>query len=74
MAMNGFRAGVSVYALVLGAASLWVLLAEFSSPGIRALPTSPGEAAVAAEHRGEALWAARAAVVRGELWAEAAFT
>ena len=72
--MNGFRAGVSVYALVLGAASLWILLAEFSSSGIRALPTSPGEAAIAAGHRGEALWAARAAVVRGDLWAEAAFT
>jgi hypothetical protein len=74
MAMNGFRAGVSVCALVLGAASLWILLAEFSSPGIRALPMSSGEAAVAAEHRGEALWAARAAVVRGDLWAEVAFT
>ena len=72
--MNGFRAGVSGYALVLGAASLWILLSEFSSPGIRALPTSPGEAAVAAQHRGEALWAARAAVVRGDLWAKAAFT
>jgi hypothetical protein len=74
MAMNGFRAGVSVYALVLGAASLWILLAELSSPGIKALPTSPGEAAVAAEHRGQALWTARAAVVRGDLWAEAALT
>ena len=72
--MNGFRAGVSLYGLLLGAASLWILLAEFSSPGIRGLPTSPGEAAVAAQHRGEALWAARAAVVRGDLWAEAAFT
>ena len=72
--MNGFRAGVSLFGLLLGAASLWILLAEFSSPGIRGLPTSSGEAAVAAHHRGEALWAARAAVVRGDLWAEAAFT
>ena len=72
--MNGFRAGVSIYALVLGAASLWILLPEFSSPGIRGLPTSQAEAAVAAQHRGEALWAARVAVVRGDLWAEAAFT
>ena len=72
--MNRFRAGVSIYALVLGAASLWILLAELSSPGIRALPASPGEAAVAAQDRGEALWAARAGVVRGDLWAEAAFT
>jgi len=74
IAMNGFRAGVSLYGLLLGAASLWILLAEFSSPGIRGLPMSRGEAAVAAQHRGEALWAARAAVVRGDLWAEAAFT
>ena len=72
--MNGFRAGVSLYGVLLGAASLWILLAEFSSPGIRGLPTSQGEAAVAAQHRGEALWAARAGVVRGDLWAEAAFT
>ena len=72
--MNGFRAGVSLYGVLLGAASLWILLAEFSSPGIKGLPTSPGEAAVAAQHRGEALWAARAGVVRGDLWAEAAFT
>ena len=72
--MNGFRAGVSLFGLLLGAASLWILLAEFSSPGIRGLPTSSGEAAVAANHRGQALWAARAAVVRGDLWAEAAFT
>jgi hypothetical protein len=71
--MNGFRAGVSLYGLLLGAASLWILLAGFSSP-VRELPTSPGEAAVAAQHRGEALWAARAGVVRGDLWAEAAFT
>jgi hypothetical protein len=56
--MNGFR----------------ILLAEFSSPGIRGLPTSPAEAAVAAQHRGGALWAARVGVVRGDLWAEAAFT
>jgi hypothetical protein len=74
IAMNRFQAGVSLYGLLLGAASLWILLAQFSSPGIRGLPTSPGEAAVAAQHRGEALWAARATVVRGDLWAEAAFT
>jgi hypothetical protein len=58
---------MSLYGLVLGA-----VLAELSSPGIRELPTSPGEYGSPAPRRG--FLGSRVAVVRGDLWAEAAFT
>ena len=74
--MNGtsFRINISIFGLFLGAISLWIVVPELSSPNITTLPVSPEEAAAAASHRGEALWAARAALVRGDLWAESAFT
>jgi hypothetical protein len=69
-----FRIYISIFGLLLAAFSLWIVLPDLSSPNITTLPVSPEGAAAAASHRGEALWAARAAVVRGDLWAEAAFT
>jgi hypothetical protein len=69
-----FRIYISIFGLLLAAFSLWIILPELSSPNITTLPVSPEGAAAAASHRGEALWAARAAVVRGDLWAESAFT
>jgi hypothetical protein len=74
--MNGslFRINISIFGLLLGAISLWIILPELSSPNITTLPVSPEQAAAAASRRGEALWAARAALVRGDLWAESAFT
>jgi hypothetical protein len=68
-AEEDFRAGMSLYRLVLGA-----VLAALSSPGIRELPTSPGEhgSRIPAPRRG--FLGSRFAVVRGDLWAEAAFT
>jgi hypothetical protein len=68
------RRAVSVYGFLLGAASLWILLAELSRPGVTILPTTRELAATAAAHRSDAMWAARIGVIRGELWAEAAFT
>jgi hypothetical protein len=50
-AEEDFRAGMSLYELVLGA-----VLAALSSPGIRELPTSPENTAVASPRRGEAFW------------------
>ena len=69
-----FRIYVSIFGLLLGVASLWIVLPELSSSNITTLPVSLEGAAAAASHRGEALWAARTAVVRGDLWAESAFT
>ena len=74
--MNGTssRINISIFGLFLGAISLWIVVPELSSPNITTLPASPEEAAAAASRRGEALWAARAALVRGDLWAKSAFT
>ena len=60
--------------LLLAAVSLWIVLPELSSSNITTLPVSLEGATAAAAHRGEALWAARAAGVRGDLWTESAFT
>ena len=70
--MNGTlsRINISIFGLFLGAISLWIVVPELFSPNITTLPASPEEAAAAASRRGEALWAARAALVRGDLWAE----
>jgi hypothetical protein len=74
--MNGTlsRINISIFGLFLGAISLWIVVPELFSSNITTLPASPEEAAAAASRRGEALWAARAALVRGDLWAESAFT
>lgn len=69
-----FRTLVGAYGAVLGIASLWILSAELSAPGVLALPTSRGAAANAALHRGDAIRAAQIGLVRGDLWAKAAFT
>jgi hypothetical protein len=74
--MNGTlsRINISIFGLFLGAISLWIVVPELFSSNITTLPASPEEAVAAASRRGEALWAARAALVRGDLWAESAFT
>jgi hypothetical protein len=69
-----FRLGLSLYGVILGAASLWLLLVELPRTSVRALPTSREEAAAAASQRDDALWAAHVGQLRGELWAEASFT
>lgn len=68
------RRVVLLYGVVLGVVSLWIVLAELSRSGVTALPASRELAATAASHRSDALWAARVGLVRGDLWAESAFT
>jgi hypothetical protein len=68
------RLGLSLYGIVLGAASLWLLLAELPRSSVTALPTSREAAAAAASRRDDALWSARVGQLRGELWAESSFT
>ena len=69
-----FRLGMLLFALLLGLYSVWLLLAELSRPGIDRLPTDAVAAAVAAKQRGDATWAAYIGAIRGDLWAESAFT
>ena len=63
-----------VFAVLLGAQSVWLLLAELTRPAIDRLPGDAASAAVAAKQRGLAAAAASFGVIRGDLWADSAFT
>jgi hypothetical protein len=69
-----FRATMFLLALALAGFSLWIALAELSRSGVRQLPTSSDAAAIAITARTRAAWAAAFGGVRGDLWAESAFT
>jgi hypothetical protein len=69
-----FRLATSLFALLLGVQCVWLLLAEFSRPGISRLPTDAASAAAARNERSNARRAAMIGVIRGDLWAESAFT
>jgi hypothetical protein len=69
-----FRLATLLFAVLLGAYSIWLQLAEFSRTGIDALPTDAKVAAAASKERDSALWAASVGAIRGDLWAESAFT
>lgn len=71
-----FRLATLLIAVLIGLQSLWILLPELSRPGIAELPTdsvSAGSASVTSRRDG-AVWAARIGTIRGDLWAESAFT
>jgi hypothetical protein len=69
-----FRLATLLFAVLIGAYCIWLQLAEFSRSGIDTLPTDARAAAAAANHRDGALWAASVGAIRGDLWAESAFT
>jgi hypothetical protein len=69
-----FRLATSLFALLLGIQCIWLLLAELSRPGISGLPTDAASAAAARNERINASWAARIGAIRGDLWADLAFT
>lgn len=69
-----FRLATLLFAVSLGAYCIWLQLAEFSRAGIDALPTDARTAAAASKQREAALWAASVGAIRGDLWAESAFT
>jgi hypothetical protein len=60
--------------MLLGVHCVWLLSAELSRPGISRLPTEAASAAAARNGRSNAKWAARIGTIRGDLWAESAFT
>lgn len=70
----GFRLGTLLFAILLGAQCIWLLLADLSRPSIDRLPTDAASAAAAAKQRGAAAWAAAIGGIRGDLWADSAFT
>ena len=69
-----FRLATFLFAVLLGAQSIWLLLAEVSRPRVVRLPTDPATAAAAATQRNAAAAAANFGTIRGDLWAESAFT
>jgi len=69
-----FRFATRLFAMILGVLSIWLLLSELSRPGIERLPTDQISAAMAAKRRSVAAFAASIGVIRGDLWAESAFT
>jgi hypothetical protein len=71
---RNFRIATLVFAIVLGAQSIWLLLAEFSRPDINSMPTNSQSAALAAKRRNDATWAARIGAIRGDLWEDSAYT
>jgi hypothetical protein len=71
---NAFRLATLILAALLGAQCTWLLLAELTRPGIDRLPTNAQAAAASAKQRNDASWTARIGAIRGDLWAESAFT
>ena len=69
-----FRFATRLFAILLGVLSIWLLLSELSRPGIERLPTDQVSAATAANQRSAAAFAASIGIIRGDLWAESAFT
>ena len=69
-----FRFATLLFAMLLGVQCVWLLLAEFSRPGIYRLPTDSVTAVAARNKRIDASWAAMIGAIRGDLWAESAFT
>ena len=69
-----FRFATRLFATLLGVLSIWLLLSELSRSGIERLPIDPGSAGMAAKQRSAAAFAASIGIIRGDLWAESAFT
>jgi hypothetical protein len=70
--VSGWR--ILAFALLLGLQCIWLLLAELSRPNLNGLPTDAQAAAAALEQRSDANWAAWIGSIRGDLWAESAYT
>ncbi len=69
-----FRGTALVVAFVLGCQALWILTAEFTRPKHFGFPVDAQAAAVAADNRNSAELAASFGIMRGDLWADYAFT
>jgi hypothetical protein len=68
------RLTLLVLGIVLGLWGVWMLIPNLLSPSAISLPFDHNAAEAAAAHRSRAVLAAEIAVIRGDLWANAAFT
>jgi hypothetical protein len=71
---TAFRVVTLSFAIALGVQCVWLLLAELTRPSVDRLPMDPQSAALAAKQRNDASWAAGIGAIRGDLWAESAYT
>jgi hypothetical protein len=71
---TNFRIVTLIFAITLGAQCIWLLLTELTRPSVNHLPMNPQSAALAAKQRNDATWAASIGGVRGDLWADSAYT
>ncbi len=73
-ALTMLRVAALLAAVLLGLQCVWLTLAGIVSPGIDHLPTDVASATVATKQRGAAYLAASIGTIRGDLWAQSAFT
>jgi hypothetical protein len=69
-----FRVGALLFAILLGAQCVWLLLANLTRSDVTRLPTDAKAATAAAMQRAAAGRAAAIGGIRGDLWADLAFT
>ena len=69
-----FRIALLSFAGIAASLALWILAAQLFRTDVRSLPTDPETAAVAKLRREGAALAASMGVIRGDLWAQSAFT
>lgn len=68
------RKGLAVFALVLIAQASWILFAEVQHPHRIQIPLDRHASLIALSEQAQASRAAKLAVIRGDLWADSAFT
>jgi len=71
---KALRLAMLVLTGIVGVYCIWVLSSELIRPGGISLPIDPQSAAVAAQKRTRASWAAEVGIIRGDLWAESGYT
>lgn len=69
-----FRLATFLFAILLSVQCVWLVVAGFFLPGINRLPADAVAAIAARSERADAGWAATIGAIRGDLWAELAFT
>ena len=68
------RSALLALGAILGLSGIWMVIPDLLSPKAADLPFDRAAAEAAATHRTGALMAAEIGLVRGDLWAKAAFT
>jgi hypothetical protein len=69
-----FRVITLLLAVSLGLQCIWLVSSQLARPAIAGLPTDAAAAAAATKERDRAALAAEIGAVRGDLWAQSAFT